>query len=229
MADPDSQWLAKRQRLVNQLTQGSVNDRRLALNELAESPSDKAVALLQELLNSPDFSLRKFAVMGLGNHPTDESFATLQAFTAKEKDTTVLAEAANSLYEFGDRAYPEFRRLYEAHDNWLLRQTIISLAIESKDPDLMWEFALLGLDDANQLIKEAAIFAFGQLLKGDRNAQAFETLEQTAVDPVWRTRWRTAIALQNGPKEQVQPLLLKLKSDEHFRVVAAALDVLNVI
>ena len=219
----------ERERLLQQITQGSVNDRRLALNELAEIPSETAVPLLTELLESPDFSVRKVAAMGFGNHLTDESFAALQRMAAQEKDANVLAEAANSFYEFGDRAYPELEKLFDAHDNWLLRQTILSVVMESEQVDLIWAIALKGLEDGHQTVKETAIFAIGQLLKSEMNAQAFETLEKLAVDPVWRTRWRTAIALQHGPKAQVQSLLIQLKSDEHFRVVAAAMDVLNVL
>ena len=134
-----------RERLLTQLIQGSINDRRLALNELAEGPSDIAVLLLQELLDSPDFSLRKIAVMGFGNHQTDDAFAALQSLVRQEKDANVLAEAANSLYEFGDRAYPELRQLYDAHENWLLRQTIISIVMETNDSALIWAIALKGL------------------------------------------------------------------------------------
>ena len=183
-----------RDRLLHQLTHGSLNDRRMALNELADCPSEDVVPLLQTLLDSPDFSLRKVAAMGFGNHQTHESFVALQS-----------------------------------HDNWLLRQTILSVVAESGEEDLIWDLAVQALEDKHQTVKETGIFALGLLLSGALNTRAFEQLKQLAVDPVWRTRWRTAIALQHGPKEQVQPLLLQLKGDEHFRVVAAAMDVLNVI
>lgn len=217
-----------RESLREQLRNGSVNDRRLALNELADCPSEWAVPLLQGLLDTPDFLLRKVVAMGLGNHHTDASLAVLRSLIAQEKDANVLAEAANSLFEFGDRVYSDFQEMYQAHENWLLRQTIIALCVETKQEDLIWAIASQGLDDANQIVKESAILAMGYLLKGGLNAQAFEALEGLSLDQVWRTRWRVAIALQHGPKDQVLPLLVRFKSDENFRVVSAAMDVLNV-
>jgi HEAT repeat protein len=218
---------AKQSRLLEQLKQGSVNDRRLALNELAQSSADFAVPLLQGLMVSPDFSLRKAVAMGLGNHRTEESLATLRSLIAQEKDANVLSEAANSLFEFGDRAYRDLRVIFEAHDHWLLRQTVIAIVMETDEPSLIWAIALQGLADQNQIVIETAILAMGQLLKGDLNPQAFEQLERLAVDPAWRTRWRVAIALQHGSKAQVLPLLVRFKADENFRVVSAALEVLN--
>ena len=66
----------------------------------------------------------------------------------------------------------------------------------------------------------------GHLLKWELNAPVFERLFQLAKSPVWRTRWRVAIALRHGPAEQTHPILSQLKQDEHHRVVAAAMDVM---
>ena len=215
------------ERIRGQLKEGSLNDRRLALNELANCDSEVAVTFLRSFLESPDFSLRKFVAMGLGNHLTDSSFSLLELMSKEEKDPNVLSEVGNSLYEFGDRALPILQDMFEAHDNWLLRQTILSLVAESKDEQRIWDVALLALEDKHQTVKETGIFALGLLLRGDFNAKAWAELQRLAEHPFWRTRWRVAIALQHGSLEQVQPLLLKMKGDEHFRVVSAAMDVLN--
>lgn len=83
---------------------GSVQQRKLALDELANMSSDLALPILQELSLDQDFALRKIAVMGFGNHPTEESFKLLIQMLETEQDANVLSEAANSLFEFGDRS-----------------------------------------------------------------------------------------------------------------------------
>lgn len=215
-----------RDRITQQLKQGSVNDRRLALNELAKAPADDAIALLSDLSAASDFSLRRWVAMGFGNHLTDASFEALKTFALQEADANVVSEAANSLFNFGDRALPVLQDLFQKHDHWLVLQTILSLFLESHRDDLLWAIASEAINDSHQTVKETAILALGHLLKGEFNAQAFERLSELSESPVWRTRWRVAIALQHGPTDQVQPLLSQLKQDEHHRVVAAAMDVL---
>ncbi len=214
------------EQIEQQLIHGSVNERRLALNDLAQAPADQAIALLQNLSSSPDFSLRRWVVMGYGNHLTDASFEALCSLALAEPDPNVVAEAANALFNFGDRALPVLQDLFEKHDHWLVLQTLLTLFLESGHEDRLFAIAQQALDNPHQTVKETAILALGHLLKGELNAPAFEQLCQLAKSPVWRTRWRVAIALQHGPAEQVHPILSQLKQDEHHRVVAAAMDVM---
>ena len=86
------------------LRNAPVNKCKEALDELAQCPADQAIPLLTRVAMEGDFLRRRFAVMGLGNHRTDESFAVLQALLEKEQDGNVLGEIADSLFGFGDRA-----------------------------------------------------------------------------------------------------------------------------
>ena len=116
------------------LRNNNIYQRQLALNELATTPSESALPILQELSESPDFALRRIAVMGLGNHPTEESYKLLMRVLATENDANVLAETANSLFEFGDRAIEPLEQLFINIDNWLVRQTVISILVDSQNP-----------------------------------------------------------------------------------------------
>lgn len=49
----------------------------------------------------------------------------------------------------------------------------------------------------------------------------FATLSE---DRYWRTRWRAAIALTVSRDPQALDLLAKLRQDDNYRVVAAALE-----
>ena len=210
--------------LEQQLRSPALNIRKQALDELAALPSETALPMLQRLAAEPDFALRRLAVMGFGNHPTPESFEVLQTILAQEEDANVLAEAANSIFEFGDSAMPILQDVYRRHEHWLVRQTVLALLTEGNSPHLLLSTAIEAIGDDNQMLRETGILALGQLAESDESQVAFETLARMAEDDRWRNRWRAAIALKLFRTPEAKHLLAKLKQDEHYRVVAAALD-----
>lgn len=86
-----------------QLRSFALNERVMALNQLAKLDSSLAVPALERLAAETDFMFRRLAVMGLANHPTESAFVILQELIDRESDHSVLAEAANSIFEFDDR------------------------------------------------------------------------------------------------------------------------------
>lgn len=199
--------------------------RKTALDELALVPADIAVPVLLRLLNEKDFGLRRLAVMGLGNHKTEASLQALQTILNTEKDDNVLSEAANSIFDFGEVAIPAIVSLFERSSNWLVRQTVISLLVETEYYDALLFITNLALQDETQTVKEAGILALGQILKSTLHDQAIDILTRLTQDEDWRTRWRAAIALQHSQDQRAKNLIIKLQQDEHYRVMAAALEV----
>ncbi|WP_341524518.1 HEAT repeat domain-containing protein [Nostoc sp. UHCC 0302] len=202
----------------------ALNQRKAALDELANFPSEIAIPILQKLANEKDVALCRLAVMGLGNHRTETSFQALEQILEHEQDGNVLAEAANSLFDFGDVAVPLLQKLFERSENWLVRQTVISLLIETKHYDVLFAIAVESLKDETQTVIEAGIFALGQLLKSSFKNEALLLLTELAQDSYWRNRWQTAIALHGCQDTQAKELIAKLQQDEHYQVVAAALE-----
>ncbi|NEP61222.1 MAG: HEAT repeat domain-containing protein [Symploca sp. SIO2G7] len=212
-------------KLEDKLRSPALNERIAALNVLAEQPTDVAVPVLQRLSKENSFLLRRLAAMGFGNHAPDKAaFASLQALMAMETDANVLAEAANSLYDFGDAAIPMLVQLFEANDNWLLRQTVLSILQESNHHDVLLEVSLKALDDPTQTVKETAILALRQVLMSPLQNQAIEALTRLANSKIWRDRWRAATALTGCDHPQAAELLSKLRNDENHYVISAALD-----
>ncbi len=208
-----------------QLRASALNERIAALNRLAAQPADIAVPILQRLSKESSFLIRRLAVMGFGNHAPDEAaFTSLQALMTTEADANVLAEVANSLYEFGDVSIPLLVQLFDANDNWLLRQTVLSILQESDHHDVLLEVSLKALDDPTQTVKETAILSLRQVLMSPLQAQALEALTRLAKSDIWRDRWRAATALTGCDHPQAIKLLATLKTDENHYVVAAALD-----
>lgn len=206
------------------LRNNAINKRKMALDELATMSPDVALPILKQLAQDNDFTLRRLAVMGLGNHCTEESFQILKQLLEIEQDSNVLAEAANSIFEFGDRAFEPLQQLFTDSDNWLVRQTVISILVDSDNPDILLKVANQALSDRDQTTKETGILALSRLLNTPLKQQAFNIFNTLAEDSYWRTRWRTALALTASQDVQAKKLLAKLQQDEHYRVVAAALE-----
>ena len=204
----------------------ALNIRKEALDSLANYPAKEAVPILEKLAEEQDFMLRRLAVMGLGNHTSEASFQLLQKIIREELDSNVLAEAANSIFEFGDIAVPILQELFEKSDNWLVRQTLISIFADSTYYETSLILAKAALEDNNtQTLKETAILALGQLLKSPLKNQALQILIKLTDSENWRIRWRAVIALQNTQDLSAKEIIAKLQKDEHYRVVAAALEV----
>jgi HEAT repeat protein len=203
----------------------ALNQRKAALDQLASYPSDVAIPILQRLAKEGDFGLRRLAMMGFGNHKTAASFQALQEIIEQDKDANVQAEAANSLFEFGDMAVSPLVELFKRSDHWLVRQTIISMLVDTEYHEALFTIATDALQDETQTVKEVGILAMGRLLKSPLHDQCLLILAKLAESPDWRTRWRSAIALQYSQTPQAKDLILKLQQDEHYRVVAAALEV----
>jgi HEAT repeat protein len=220
----DAQFIAQ---IEKELRANGLDRRKIALDKLATLPAEIAIPVLTALAQEPEFVLRRMAVMGLSNYPTEDSLQVLQQLLSQENDPNVQAEIANSLFEFGDRALPLLEQLFQRSSNWLVRQTVISLLADTTYYEallMVAQQAALG-EDEEQAVHEAGILALGRLLRSPLCDPALAVLTKLAKDPEWRTRWRVAIALQNRQTPETQALISQFQQDEHFRVVAAALEV----
>jgi HEAT repeat protein len=205
----------------------ALDKQKWGLDRLAKVPADLAVPLLARLLESNDFMQRRVAVMGLGNHLVESSFQLLAEIITSDRDPNVVGEAANSIVDFGDRSIPLLVNLFKDNDNWLIRQSVISLLIDTQYNEELLTTAEIAIADETQSVKEVGILALGKLLNSPFQERALSLLIALCRDPLWRNRWRATIALQVLKNPQTQALIAELQQDEHFRVVAAALEVAN--
>ena len=205
----------------------ALDKQKAALDRLAQVPADVAVPLLARLLESSDFMHRRMAVMGLGNHRVEDSFQLLAGVINSDQDPNVMGEAANAIVDFGDRAIPLLVDLFKRTDNWLVRQSIIPLLIDTNSQVELLTTAEIAIADDTQSVKEVGILALGYLLTSPFQAQALSLLLALCHDPSWRNRWRATIALQSLQNSATRTAIAQLQQDEHFRVVAAALEVAN--
>ncbi len=226
MSDPD-QLPPDLEQIDRDLRGNAIDLQRAALDRLAQVPAELAVPLLSQLLDSSDFMHRRMAVMGLGNHRVEAAFQLLADVITNDKDPNVMGEAANAIVDFGDRAIPLLVDLFKKTDNWLVRQSIIPLLIDTNSHAELLTTAAIAIADDTQSVKEVGILALGSLLTSPFQAQALPLLLAMTHDPSWRNRWRATIALQSLQNPATKQAIAQLQHDEHFRVVAAALEVAN--
>jgi HEAT repeat protein len=215
------------EKIDRDLRDRAINKQRAALDRLAKVPATLAVPLLARLLKSNDFIQRRMAVMGLSNHRIEESFQLLADVIASDGDPNVMGEAANAIVDFGDRSIPLLVDLFRRTDSWLVRQSIIPLLIDTNYHAELLTIAEIAIADQTQSVKEVGILALGHLLNSPVQARALLLLLELCKDPVWRNRWRATIALQGLQNPATKLVIVQLQQDEHFRVVAAALEVAN--
>jgi HEAT repeat protein len=205
----------------------AIDKQRAALDRLAKVPADLAIPLLARLLTSNDFIQRRLAVMGLSNHRVDESFQLLVGVITSDRDPSVMGEAANAIVDFGDRAIPLLVDLFRQTNSWLVRQSIIPLLIDTNYHTELLTIAEIAIADETQSVKEVGILALGYLLNSPVGERSLALLLDLCKDPIWRNRWRATIALQSLQNPATKAAIAQLQQDEHFRVVAAALEVAN--
>lgn len=210
--------------LESWLRMGAIDQRKRAIDELAICPAEIAVPVLQRLATEPDFLCRRFAVMGLGNHRTAASLQVLKDLLERETDNNVLAEIANSLFEFGAESVPLLQRLFERNHHWLTRQTILSILMEAHQDQVLLTVIQEALRDETQTVRETAILALGSLLNGPFEQEALDLLAELSEAEFWRDRWRAATALTLSSNFRAKLILAKLQQDENHYVVAAALE-----
>lgn len=230
MTDNDSHAERLRQRsieLEQNLRAAALHQRLTAANELATYPATVALPIFKRLLAEKDIGLRRLAVIGLGKHRSDETFAALQAILNGGGDPMLVAEAANSLFDFGDVAIPLLKQLFDRSPQaaqWQIRQTIIALLLDTAHYDVLLAVTTAALTDETTVIQELGILAFKQMLQSPCKELALERLVKFAADADWQMRWCAARCFHGCPEPQARQSIARLQQDEDFRVIAAALE-----
>ncbi len=217
--------------LERNLRAAALHQRMAAANELAGYPATVALPIFKRLLAEKDVGLRRLAVMGLGKHRSDESFEELQTILDSNGDPIILADAADSIFEFGDVAIPILQQLFDRSSQlsqWQIRQTVISLFLDTDRYDVTLSLLAAALADENTVIQELGIFAFKQMLQSPCKELALALLVKFATDPNWQMRWCAARCFHGCPEPQARNAIAQLQQDEDFRVIAAALEGVSV-
>ena len=128
----------------------------------------------------------------------------LSRLLTADEDSNVRAEAANSLVSHGvERAWPLLRKAFSEDEAWLVRCSILSALAELPEIDLTWllEIGTAAIADGDGTVRVSGAEILGRIVHDTSGA---------------------------GIGEQARTLLQPLQRDRDHRVVAAALNGLQI-
>lgn len=170
-----------------------------ALAGLREVAPEQAIPLLLLGLQQETFMIRSLSCAGLGYKQSEQGWQALVAALQQDDDPNVRAEAANALVSYSlERSQPLLLEAFVANGHWLVRCSILSAVAELVDVPAGWL-----LDLARLAIADA---------DGTVRVGGAEILGRLVAE---------------GSAE-ARVLLVPLQSDSDHRVVAAALNGLQV-
>ena len=175
-----------------------------ALTQLRFCDAVDAVPLLVLGTEQKPFLVRSLSCSGLGYKRTEQGWDVLSRLLGSDEDPNVRAEAANALASYGtERSWPLLQATFTADGAWLVRCSILSALAEQPEIKLAWllELAQMAITDGDGSVRVSGAEILGRIVR-DGSAQ-----------PI-------------GAEARV--LLQPLQQDTDHRVVAAALDGLQI-
>ena len=175
-----------------------------ALTQLRFCEAEDAVPLLVLGTEQKPFLVRSLSCSGLGYKRTEQAWDVLSRLLGSDEDPNVRAEAANALASYGgERSWPLLQAAFSADGAWLVRCSILSALAEQPEIKLAWllELAQMAITDGDGTVRVSGAEILGRIV-------------------------RDGIAQPIGAEARV--LLQPLQQDTDHRVVAAALDGLQI-
>jgi HEAT repeat protein len=171
-----------------------------ALTQLRFCSDEQAVPLLVLGSEQEAFLVRSLSCSGLGYKRTEQGWTVLERLLRTDSDPNVRAEAANALASYGvARAWPLLKAAFDADAAWLVRCSILSALAEQPEIDFGWllDLARAAITDADGTVRVSGAEILGRIVR------------ERADQPIG---------------EQARTLLQPLQQDGDHRVVAAALN-----
>ncbi len=212
------------QQIESFLESPNPQNRMKAITELRHHEPSMVVPLLKRSMYDKELLIRSFVAMGLGAKRNDEGFEALLNIIGHEDDPNVVAEAANSLANFGPRAIPHLTALFEQNSHWLIRQSIFPVLDYPESFETLVKLCRLGYEDEDQTVKLAAIANLERLKGTEQASAALNVLLQAATDNNASIRAKAAQLLMHFDTLQAQTALAELRQDSDYRVVKVFLE-----
>jgi HEAT repeat protein len=200
------------------------SQRMQAIAALRHHAPGVAVPLLIRCICDKEFLVRSCAVSGLGVKISQASFDALVDLIEYETDANVRAEAANSLANYGEVAWPYLLNLFRRDDHWLVRQSILAAMAETGSPEYLLLLCQYGIEDGDDYIQTAAIACLSLLANTPYEASALELLLPLVSSSSSQVRAQVARTLGHFDQPAAIEALMELKRDSDHRVVGATLE-----
>ncbi|MEM1241086.1 MAG: HEAT repeat domain-containing protein [Cyanobacteria bacterium P01_H01_bin.26] len=212
------------QQIESFLESPNPQNRMKAITELRHHEPSMVVPLLKRNMYDKELLIRSFVAMGLGAKRNNEGFEALLNIIGHEGDPNVVAEAANSLANFGPQALPHLTALFEQNSHWLIRQSILPVLDYPESFEALVQLCRLGYQDKDLTVKLAAIANLERLKGTEQASAALNVLLQAATDDNASIRAKAAQLLMHFDTPQTQTALTELRQDTDYRVVKVFLE-----
>lgn len=212
------------QQISTLLDSSDPQQRMRGIRELRNHSPGDAVPLLKRQMFDSEFIIRSFVAMGLGYKQTEEGYDALLDIIARETDPNVIAEAANSLAKYGDRALPHLGSIFKQHSHWLVRLSILAALEDFDCPALLLELCHIGYEDEDSSIKQISIAGLRKLADTSREPEAIALLLQASEAEDGLLRAEAARTLRCFKGSEAETALHRLRNDADHRVIGATLE-----
>ena len=212
------------QQIESFLESPNPQNRMKAITELRHHEPSLVVPLLKRTMYDKEVMIRSFVAIGLGHKRNDEAFEALLGIIAHEEDPNVIAEAANSLANFGTKAIPHLVTLFEQNAHWLVRQSILPVLDFPESFEALVKLCHLGCQGDDPIVKASALANLERLKGTAQETAAVRTLSQAAADKDAAIRAGAAKLLIYFDSPQSQATLAELKQDSDYRVAKVFLE-----
>ncbi|MEO0803490.1 MAG: HEAT repeat domain-containing protein [Cyanobacteria bacterium J06642_2] len=212
------------QQITTLLNSSDPQNRMRGITELRGHSAEDAVPLLKLRMFDSEFLIRSFVAMGLGHKKTEEGYEALLDIIARETDMNVIAEAANSLAMYGDRALPHLEAVFKQHPHWLVRQSIFAALEDFDCPALLLELCQIGYEGEDPVVRQISVAVLQKLAGTPWQEDAIALLLKAADAEDGLVRAEVAQALRYFSGSQAEAALNKLRGDADYRVIGATLE-----
>jgi HEAT repeat protein len=202
----------------------NAQERMKAIVELRNYNPGIVVPLLKRRMYDQELLIRSFVAIGLGKKRNQEAFEALLNLIEYDRDYNIIAEAANSLAKYGDRALPYLVNLFQYNSHWLIRQSILAAIADMNHPDKLLQLSIWGLQGDDLAVKLGSIANLAKLATSNQAGEAVAILVSLIEDSIVEIRIEVAKALQHFDLIEAKTALAKLRQDSDYRVVAATLE-----
>lgn len=202
----------------------NAQERMKAIVELRNYNPEIVVPLLKQRMYDQELLIRSFVAIGLGKKRNQEAFEALLNLIEYDRDYNIIAEAANSLAKYGDRALPYLVNLFQYNSHWLIRQSILAAIADMNHPDKLLQLSIWGLQGNDLAVKLGSIANLAKLATSNQAGEAVAILVSLIEDSTVEIRIEVAKALQHFDLIEAKTALARLRQDSDYRVVGATLE-----
>jgi HEAT repeat protein len=201
-----------------------VQERMRGIVELRRYSPEIVVPLLKKRMYDKEILIRSFVAIGLGRKKNEEAFEALLELIESDRDYTIIAEAANSLAQYGEKSLPYLVKLFKQYNHWLIRHSILAATENFNNPETTLKLCIWAVKGKDVVVTVTAISTLAQLAVTNQASEALKILLSLVEHREVEIRAKVASVLHLFNFPEAKEALAKLRQDSNYRVIGATLE-----